>query len=83
MVAGAYTMDMPAAIIYAPVVSRDLVHIALTIAVLNRLKLLSCDIQNTFLTVKCHEKIWTRAGPEFGSEAGQIVFVVRELCELK
>ena len=52
-------------------------------AVLDSLKVLSCDIWNTYLMAKCHEKIWTRAGPEFGLEAGQIMFVVRALYGLK
>lgn len=61
-----YQMFLPS---YALVVSRDYVRIASTIAALNGLKLLVCKIQNAYLTADCREKIWTRAGPEFGSEA--------------
>ena len=43
-------------------------RIALTMAALNGLDILACDIQNAYLTAKCREKIWTIAGPEFGSE---------------
>ena len=35
------------------------------------------------LMAKCCKKIWTRAGSEFGLEAGQIMFVVRSLYWLK
>ncbi len=83
MVAGGHQTVAPAALTYSSVVSRDSVRIALTIAALNGLKILSCDIQNAYLTAKCREKIWTTAGPEFGSEAGQIMIIVRALYGLK
>jgi Reverse transcriptase (RNA-dependent DNA polymerase) len=59
------------------------VRIALTIAALNDLKVMACDIQNAYLTADCREKIWTRAGPEFGSEAGKIFIVKKALYGLK
>jgi hypothetical protein len=59
------------------------VRIALTIAALNGLELLACDIQNAYLTADCREKIWTRAGPEFGSESGTIFLVRKALYGLK
>ena len=83
MVAGGHTTTAPASITYSSVVSRDSVRIALTIAALNDLKILSCDIQNAFLCATNREKIWTRAGPEFGSENGKIMIVVRALYGLK
>ena len=46
MVAGGYTTETPYALTYASIVSRDSVRIALTIAALNDLKLLACDIHN-------------------------------------
>jgi len=83
MVAGGHTTETPTVCTYSSVVSRDSVRIALTIAALNNLKVLSCDIQNAFLTAKNREKIWTRAGPEFGSEMGKIMIVVRALYGLR
>ena len=83
MVAGGHTTETPAVLTYSSVVSRDSVRIALTIAALNDLKVLSCDIQNAYLTAKCREKIWTRAGPEFGSDQGKIMIIVRALYGLK
>ena len=59
MVAGGHTTETPAVLTYSSVVSRDSVSIALTIAALNDLKVLSYDIQNAYLTAKCSEKIWT------------------------
>ena len=49
MVAGGHTTEAPATLTYSSVVSRDSVRIALTIAALNNLKILSCDIQNSTL----------------------------------
>ena len=71
MVAGGHKTITPAALTYASVVSRDSVRICLTIATLNGLKVLACDIQNAYLTAMCREKIWTIAGPEFGPDAGK------------
>ncbi len=64
-------------------VSRDSVWIALTIAALNDLKVMACNIQNAYLTADCQEKIWTIAGPEFGSKAGQPMLIVKALYGLK
>ena len=58
-------------------------RIALTIAALNDLSVLACEIQNAYLTAKCREKVWTRVGPEFGSDAGKIMLVARALYGLK
>ena len=63
LVGGGHTTTDPASINYSSVVSRDSVRIALTIASLNDLDILACDIQNAYLTAVCREKIWTRAGP--------------------
>ena len=75
--------DTPSALTYAYVVSRDSVRIALDIAALNGLEILSCDIQNKYLTAECQEKIWTRAGPEFGSDSGTLIIFRMALCDLK
>ena len=65
MVAEGHTTEAPYSITYSSVVSRYSVRIALTIAALNKLDVLACDIQNAYLTAQCREKIWTRTGPEF------------------
>ena len=83
LVAGGHTTDTPATLTYSSVVSRDSVRIALTIAALNGLEVMACDIQNAYLTADCREKIWTRAGPEFGSESGTIMLIRKALYGLK
>ena len=75
--------DTPNTLTYSSVVSRDSVRIALTITALNELSVMACDIQNAYLIAECREKIWTRAGPEFGSESGSIMIVKKALYGLK
>ena len=43
---------------------------------------MACNIQNAYLTANCREKIRTRAGPEFGSESGTIMFIHKALYGL-
>ena len=82
-VAGGHVTDPPSSITYSSVVSRESVRIALLIAALNDLEILSADIQNAYLHAKCREKIWTRAGPEFGSDEGSVMIIARALYGLK
>ena len=83
LVAGGHMTDTPNTLTYSSVVSRDCVRIALTIVALNELSVMACDIQNAYLTAECREKIWTHAGPEFGSESGSIMIVKKALYGLK
>lgn len=82
-VAGGHVTDPPATTTYSSVVSRESVRIALLIAALNELEVLSADIQNAYLHAKCREKIWCQAGKEFGSDEGCIMVIVRALYGLK
>jgi Reverse transcriptase (RNA-dependent DNA polymerase) len=66
LVANGNETEAPATLTYSSVVSRDSVRIALTIASLNQLEILACDIQNAYLMADCWETIYVIAGPEFG-----------------
>lgn len=83
LVAGGHTTSTPSSVTYSSVVARDSVRIVLLLAALNDLDLQSADIQNAYLTAPNREKIWTRAGPEFGDDEGCIFLVVRALYGLK
>ena len=72
LVADGHRTDAPASITYSSVVSRDSVRICLMIASLNDLDVFTCDIGNAYLNANCREKLWTIAGPEFGSDKGSI-----------
>ena len=83
LVRGRHTTDPPSSLTYSSVVSRDSVRILLLVASLNDLYVLVCDIQNAYLTAKCREKIYTIAGPEFGSEEGSVMIIKMALYGLK
>ena len=50
LVAGGHMTDTPNTLTYSSVVSCDSVRIALTIAALNELSVMACDIQNAYST---------------------------------
>ena len=81
--AGGHTTEPPATLIYASMVSRETVCIALTLATLNDLEMKTVDIQNAFLAAPALEKISTICGPEFGPDAGKKAILVRSLYRLK
>ena len=83
LVADGHKSKPPTSITYSSVVSRDSVRIILTIASLNSLEVSSCDIGNAYLNAPCWEKLWTVAGPEFGSEKGAMMIIARALYGLK
>ena len=83
LVAGGHMTETPTTLTYSSVVSRESVRLALTIAALNGLEILACDIQNAYLTAKCRERIYTVAGPEFGTEEGTLFIVKQALYGLK
>jgi shikimate kinase len=82
-VAGGHTTKTPASITYSSVVSRDSVGIAFLLAALNCLDVCVADVGNAYLKADCCEKIWTVAGPEFGSDAGAVMIVKKALYGLK
>ena len=58
-------------------------RMAFTTAALNDLEVMACDIGNAYLNALCQEKLWTTAGPEFGSKAGSVMTISRALYGLK
>ncbi len=72
--------DPPPSISYSSIVSRDSVHIAFLIAALNGIHILAIDIENAYLNATPRERVYTTAGPEFGTEyQGKHVLIVRAL----
>ncbi len=57
LVAGGHMMDVPPTVTYASVVSHESVQIALTMAVLNALKVNAADVMNAYITAPNKEKI--------------------------
>jgi len=83
LVADGHKTRSPTSITYSSVVSWDSVRIALTIASLNSLHVSACDIGNAYVNATCREKLWTVAGPEFGSDKGSVMTIARALYGLK
>ena len=83
MVAEGHMKEAPASLTYSSVVSRDSVRIALTIAALNGLKVLACDIQNAFLNAKSRYECYTRPVPEFGLDYRKLMLIPCDLYMLK
>ena len=70
-------------VIYASVVLRETVCIALTIAALNDLEVKCGDVLNSYITAPVKEKIWTYLGPEHGEDEVKKSIIVRALYGLK
>lgn len=82
-VAGGHKTDEPKESTFSSVVSRDSVSLAFTIAALNDLEVLSADVQNAYLNAPTKERMWTRAGLEFGkAKAGRPALIKRALCTM-
>ena len=82
-VAGGHTTEAPSSITYSSVVSRDDVQIAFTIAYLNGVDVMSCDLKNPYLNLMCRKKIWFEGGNECGEDKGKVLIVVRALYSIK
>ena len=82
-VADGHKTSAPSAVTYSTVVSRDSVRIILLIAALNDLDVQGADIQNAYLIAPNKEKLWMKAGPDFGDNQGKYYVVSRALYGLK
>ncbi|GAX25842.1 hypothetical protein FisN_6Hu120 [Fistulifera solaris] len=81
---GNQTGEVPAHLTYSSVVTRELVRIAFLYAALNNLDILGCDVTNAYLNAPCREKIWVKAGPEFGDDlVGACMLIRKALYGLK
>ena len=83
LVTGGHVTKPPATITYESVVSRETVHVALTVADSNDLQVRTVDIQNAYIQATVDENIWTVLGSEFGPDAWNPAEVVRALYGIK
>ncbi len=72
-------MDVPPTVMYASFVLHETVCIALTMATLYALKVMTAGIMNAYITVLNKEMIWTLLGPNFGKDKGHTAIVIRSL----
>ena len=82
-VGGGHLTKVSPSLSYSSVVSRDSVRIMFLIAALNDLDVKMCDIGNAYLNAETRERLWFRAGKEWGSRANCEVIIVRALYGLK
>ena len=82
-VAGGHTTEAPSSITYSSVVSRGSVRLALTIADLNSVDVMSCNLENAYLNAMCRENIWFEGRTKCGEDKGKVLNVVRALYGLK
>ena len=82
-VSGGHMTEAPVSLTYSSMVSCESIRIAFMVAALNDLDVLIADIGNAYLNADCHEKVYTIAGPEFGSNAGKHIVITRALYGLK
>ena len=64
-------------------VLRESVRICLTIPALNDLEVLAADVNTSFLTSPCWDKLWIRAGNEFGIREVKVLIIKRALYGIK
>ena len=74
-----YKTPTPKSSIFAGVVSRESVRIAMTYAALNGLPICAADIQNAYLQAQTSEKHYVICGPDGLKNVGKVAIIVRAL----
>ena len=83
-VAGGHLTNPPTSMTYASVVSRESVRISFLLAALNNLEILAGGVGNAYLNAITTEKVYYRAGNEWGPMIkGRVLVIVRTLYGLK
>jgi hypothetical protein len=83
LVCGGHVIDSSGHVTYSSTIKDISVRLLMIIATQNKLDMMVGDIGNAFPTAPCAEKIWTKAGPEFGDRAGSTIILKRALYGLK
>ena len=81
--ADGHKTKIPSSVTYSTVIFRDSVRLVLLVAALNGLDVQDVDVQNAFFRAPNKEKVWLRAGPEFGENQGKFYIVSRALYGLR
>ena len=80
---GHRTDDVPDVEVCSGVVSVDTIRTVFVMAAKNDLQVCAADVSTTFLHEKTREKVATRAGLEFGDDAGKLMIAEGSSCGLK
>ena len=73
----------PAIIVYASIVSREKVRIALVVTALNDLEVKLGYIFNAYIQAPVTEKVWATLGLKFDKDARNTAVIIRALNGLK
>ena len=79
MVAGGHTTKTLSSVTQSSTVLQGSAISMIMVVALNGLELQAAYIENDYLTAPCHDKIQTRAGPEFGIDKVKVYIVVMAL----
>jgi hypothetical protein len=71
--------EMPRESTYSSVVSHDSVRIFFTLAALNDVEVLVCDVPNAYLNAPTKERNYSNCGKEFGPNEGRQALIIRAL----
>ena len=83
-VARGHATVAPPTLTYVSFFLQEIFRVALALSALNDVEVKISDIQNTYLTPPCLEKIWTTLGSELGTDLlGKKSLVVRALYGIK
>ena len=82
MVAGGHVVNSTMHQSYSSVVHTRTVRLLQTIAMNEGLNMIVGDIGNAFVQAYTEEKIWSRAGPEFGDKEGSVIILNKALYGL-
>ena len=73
LVAGGHVVDSSNYTTYSSTVEGLSIRLLRLIARQQGLSIMTGDIGNAFIAAPCKERIWTRAGPEFGDKEGSVI----------
>ncbi|MGH7955315.1 MAG: reverse transcriptase domain-containing protein, partial [Gloeomargaritales cyanobacterium] len=82
LVIGGHVIDATMYNSYASIVQAMSLRLLLTVAADNELDIVTGDIGNAFVHADCREKVYSRAGPEFGQREGCIIIIMKALYGL-
>ena len=82
MVAAGHLTEVPVESVYSGVISLRGIRLMIFLAELNQMEAWGTDISSAYLKAFTKEKLFVKAGPEFGDQEGHILLVEKALYGL-
>ena len=83
MVAAGHLTEVPVESVYSGVISLRGIRLMIFLAELNQMEAWGTDISSAYLEAFTKEKLFVKAGPEFGDQEGHILLVEKALYGLR